>query len=224
MKAPTSIAMFGLALAIAGSDAASARGGDRPTPGPKDRPAAFVEVGPTIHLFSGTQLNPCQCTTLTGYGMREVRVSLVLVRDGDATVVEERSYKWDAWPTKQPPAAKPDLAGGRVLGVLQVQLYKGEKPNRFTVAFGAGFEANAAWSHVQKPREVVLDTDLATTQYTSLRGGKAAGEMHVASVYAIHGANKGELGAVKSIDDVKRKSNEHRGTTYLATTIYWLAE
>lgn len=224
MKAHTSIAMFVLAVSITGMAAASARGEDTVTSGSKGGPAPFVQVGPTIHLFSGPQLNPCQCTTLTGYGMREVRVGLVLVQDGDGTVVEERSYKWDAWPSKpQPSGAKLDSTDGRVQGVLQVQLYKEEKRDRFTVAFGAGFEGNVGWGHVQKPREVVLDTNLATTQYTSMRGDKATGIVHVASIYAIHGADTGELGAVKSVEDLKRKSKEHSGTTYLATTLYWVA-
>lgn len=224
MRTFASMALFGLMLGPVGALVIPTSADEKGPTDPKQHRMPFVQVGPTIHLYSGPQLNPCQCTTLTGYAMKEVRVGLILVRDGEETLVEERSYKWDAWPTK--PAAigtDTDSSSTQSQGILQVQLHKTDKRNRFTLAFGAGFEGHAAWDHIRKPQEIVLETDLANSQYTSMRGDKKAGEVHVASIYTIHGADKAELGDVKSVDDLKRKSKDHVGTTFLVTTVYWTA-
>jgi hypothetical protein len=215
----------GLTFVVTGAIESATLADEKKAPASKHNNTPFVQVGPTIHLFSGPQLNPCQCTTLTGLGMKEVRLSLILVRDGSEVLIEERSYKWDAWPEK--PVAHgidSDSLDGRTQGVLQVQLHKTDKPNQFSLAFGAGFERHAAWDHIRKPRETIVESDLATTQYTSLRGLKKAGEVHIASIYAIHGADKAELGDVKAVEDLKRKSLKHKGTTFLLTTLYWTAD
>jgi hypothetical protein len=220
MKSFTSIALLSLMLVLAGSFVTPASADEKDLPGPKRGLVPFVDVGPTIHLYSGPQLNPCQCTTLTGYGMKEVRVALILVRNGDETMVEERAYHWDAWPAKGA-SGQAGSSDARVQGILQVQLNKGAKRDEFSLAFGAGFEGRASWDHIHKPKELVLESNLATTQYTSMRGDKKAGQVHVASIYAIHGADKAELGDVKSVEDLKRKSKDHIGTTFLVTTVYW---
>jgi hypothetical protein len=220
MKSFTSMALFSLLFVLAGTFMWPTSADEKRLPDPKRGLVPFVDVGPTIHLYSGIQLNPCQCTTLTGYGMKEVRVALILVRNGDETMVEERAYHWDAW-TDKGASSKVDSSDARVQGILQVQLNKGEKRNQFTLAFGAGFEGHAGWDHIRKPQEIVVETNLATTQYTSLRGDKKAGQLHIASIYAIHGTDKAELGDVKSVDDLKRKSKDHMGTTFLVTTVYW---
>lgn len=223
MKSLTTMAQVGLVLTLVGTLVAPTSADEKDVSGPKRGLIPFVDVGPTIHLYSGPQLNPCQCTTLTGYGMKEVRVALILVRNGDETMVEERAYHWDAWPDKGA-SGQTGSSDARVQGILQVQLNKGAKRDEFSIAFGAGFEGHASWDHIHKPKEVVLESNLATTQYTSVRGDKKAGQVHIASIYAIHGADKAELGDVKSIDDLKRKSKDHMGTTFLVTTLVWVSD
>lgn len=224
MKSRIWIFAAGLTCIGVGAFVSPTSADEKKAPEPRSGHTPFVQVGPTIHLYSGPQLNPCQCTTLAGHGMKEVRLSLILVRNGDETLIEERSYKWDAWPIK-PVALRvdPDSPDSQTQGVLQVQLHKTDKPNQFSLAFGAGFERHATWDHIRKPQATVVESDLATTQYTSLRGLKKPGEVHIASIYAIHGADKAELGDIQSVDDLKRKSMRHKGTTFLITTLYWTA-
>jgi hypothetical protein len=223
MKSFGSMALVTLMLALAGTLVSPTTADEKELPAPKHDLVPIVNVGPTIHLYSGIQPNPCQCTTLTGYGMKEVRVALILVRSGDETMIEERAYHWDAWPDKAA-SGQTGSSDARVQGILQVQLNKGAKRDEFSLAFGAGFEGHAGWNHIHKPKEIVLESNLATTQYTSMRGDKKPGQVHIASIYAIHGADKTELGDVKSIEDLKRKSKDHVGTSFIVTTVYWTTD
>jgi hypothetical protein len=189
--------------------------------GPKAAP--FVEVGPTVGLRSGTQPIPGHCTTLSGYGMRELRVGLVVVRGGEETAVEERKYEWDRWPTKPAPQDREAAApvGLRVQGVVQVQFLDAGK-GQFHVAFGAGVEDAAGSDYVRKPREVTVPG--TPGQFSYRQGRKAPDATHLVRIDVIYGGDKPiELGEVKSVEELKRASKDKPRTTYLVTTLRWSA-
>ncbi|MBY0512777.1 MAG: hypothetical protein K2P78_02580 [Gemmataceae bacterium] len=135
--------------------AATARmpGQDKRDPKPKGSATPFLEVGPTVAVRSGVQPIPGQCTTLSAFGVKELRVGLVQVRGGEDTVVEERSYEWAAGPAIPPGPGPGDPAGAKVHGVVQLQFLKGEK-GQFSLAFGAGFEGTTGWGYTHKPKDV----------------------------------------------------------------------
>ena len=60
---------------------------------PKEEAAqkTFFEVGQSCDTHTGTDGVAGQCTTLTGFGMKELRVGLVVLKGKEETIIEERS-------------------------------------------------------------------------------------------------------------------------------------
>jgi hypothetical protein len=211
-----------IALALYPGHASVAAKDDKGLAGPKGAPTPFVEVGPSLDLRSGVQSDPGKCTTLNVARVKELRVGLVLIKGGEETVIEERTYTWGAEPDKPVgPDGKRTEAEFKVQGVVQVQFRK-QGPSQYAVSFGAGFENHAGWDYIKKPKEVVVEA--TPNEFAFRQGGKKAGEDHIVRIDVIHGGDKGvKLGDVKSLDELKNSTKEAKRTTYLVTTLHWVS-
>jgi hypothetical protein len=194
---------------------------DKGLVGPNGSPAPFVEVGPTLELQVGVQSDLGKCTMINMARAKELRVGLVLIKEGEETIVEERAYTWGAEPAKPVgPDGKRSEADFKVQGVVQVQFRK-QGASQYAVSFGAGFEDHAGWDYTKKPNEVVVEG--TPTESAFRQGSKKAGESHIARIDIIHSGDKRiELGEVKSLDELKRATKEAKRTTYLVTTLHWV--
>jgi hypothetical protein len=195
--------------------------GDKGPAGPKGTPAPFVEVGPSLDLHSGVQSDPGQCTIITLARVKELRIGLVLVKGGEETVVEERTYTWGAEPDKLVgPGGKRLGAPFKVQGVAQVQLHK-QGAGQYAVSFGAGFEDHDGWDYTKRPKEVVVGG--RPSEFSFRQGRKKGGESYIARIDVIHSGDKPvSLTEVRSLDELKRATKEAKQTTYLVTTLYWV--
>lgn len=183
----------------------------------KDAPSPFVKLGATYDLHwgvPGAQSDPGRCTTLTLARVKELHVGLLMVKEGEVTVVEERPYSW----LVELPSSKDEIPS--IKGLVQVRYHK-QGAKRYVLSFGAGFEG-AGFEHKEKPKEVFLENTPSEIQFKG--PSLAPGETHLVWIQVVHGGDKRiELDQIKSLEELKRASKELKRTTYLVTTLRWAA-
>lgn len=177
---------------------------------PKDAPSPSVKVGEMYELHWGVpggQTDPGRCTTIALARVKALRVGLLVVKDGEVTVVEERPYSWLI-----------EMAG--IKGLVQVRYHK-EGAKGYAVSFGAGFEG-AGFEYKEKPKEVFVED--TPTEHHFKGPSLAPGEDHLVWTQVVHGGDKRiELDQIKSLEELKRASKERKRTTYVVTALRWAA-
>jgi hypothetical protein len=193
-------------------------------PNPKRLHPPFVEVGPTIDVHAGVQSIESKCTTLRMYGVNELRMGLAVIKNGEETTIEERSYQWVKWPRMPlPPDGKFPDSAFQMKGLVQAQFQPDQNKMSFSILLGGGVESHDGWDHLKKPKQIVAQGKPQTTYYRE--GKKSAGESHIARIDVIPDPTEKQvdLGEVKTLAKVKELSKQTPRTTYIVTTLHWTA-